>query len=47
MSFYLRDATPDDAETLHRFIVELAVYERAPSEVETTPLLLSQHMQAG
>jgi len=47
MSLHLRDANPEDAETLHRFIVELAVYEREPHEVETTPLLLGEHMQAG
>ena len=32
----LRFAEPSDAETLHRFIVELAIYEREPDAVEVT-----------
>lgn len=30
----IRSATPDDAATIHRFIVELATYEREPDAVE-------------
>ena len=30
MSIVVREALPADAETLHRFITELAVYEREP-----------------
>lgn len=33
----IRDATPDDAETIHGFITELAVYEREPDAVDATP----------
>lgn len=33
----VRQARPSDAETLHRFIVELAVYEREPAAVEVRP----------
>lgn len=33
----IRFAGPDDAATVHRFIVELAIYEREPDAVEATP----------
>ena len=33
----IRFATPDDAETIHRFVCELAEYEREPDAVEATP----------
>ncbi len=33
----IRFATPDDAGTIHRFICELAEYEREPDAVEVTP----------
>ncbi|MCA9655632.1 MAG: GNAT family N-acetyltransferase [Myxococcales bacterium] len=36
----MRFATPNDAETLHRFIVALAEYEREPDAVEVTPTQL-------
>jgi GNAT superfamily N-acetyltransferase len=32
-----RFAVPEDAETIHRFIVELATYEREPDAVHCTP----------
>jgi GNAT superfamily N-acetyltransferase len=32
----LRAATPDDAPTIHRFICELAEYEKEPDAVEVT-----------
>ncbi|WP_438749925.1 GNAT family N-acetyltransferase [Pararhizobium sp. O133] len=34
--FTIRDATPDDAGTILRFITELATYEKAEHEVEAT-----------
>ncbi|PRP92657.1 putative acetyltransferase [Enhygromyxa salina] len=37
MTARIRFAKPDDASTLHRFICELAVYEREPDVVEVTP----------
>ncbi len=37
MSLAIRQACPDDADTVHRFIVELATYEHAPDAVEVTP----------
>lgn len=37
MTLTIRPAAPDDAETLHRFVVELAVYEREPDAVRATP----------
>ena len=41
MSLVIRAATPDDAALIHRFICELAAYERAPAEmVEATPASL-------
>ena len=36
MAFDIRPAGPDDARTIHAFIVGLAVYERAPDAVEVT-----------
>lgn len=36
MSPRIRFATPEDAELLHRFIRELAAYEREPDAVEVT-----------
>ncbi|NML74659.1 GNAT family N-acetyltransferase [Rhizobium sp. S-51] len=36
MNFTIRDATPDDAGTILRFITELAVFENAGHEVEAT-----------
>jgi GNAT superfamily N-acetyltransferase len=35
-SFRIRPATSDDVATIHRFIVELAVYEREPDAVVAT-----------
>jgi GNAT superfamily N-acetyltransferase len=32
----VRPATPDDAELIHRFVCELAEYEREPAAVKTT-----------
>ena len=40
----IRQASPDDADTIHRFIVELAVYEREPEAVETTPEVLREQL---
>jgi len=36
MAVTIRRAKPDDAETIHRFIVELAIYEKEPDAVEVT-----------
>lgn len=43
-SIVVRAATPDDAPTIHRFIVELAVYEREPDAVVTTPEVLRDQL---
>lgn len=40
----IRGALPEDAETLHRFICELATYEREPDAVEVTPTDLAGQM---
>ena len=37
MSMIIRQATPDDAQAIYDMIYELAVYEKAPEEVVTTP----------
>ena len=41
----LRFATPDDADTLHRLIVDLAVYEKEPDAVEVTPSELRSQLE--
>ncbi len=41
----IRFATPDDASTLHRFICELADYEREPDAVEVTPQQLREQLE--
>ena len=46
MKFEIRFATPDDAETIYRFITELAAYERDPDAVETTPETLRRQMMS-
>jgi GNAT superfamily N-acetyltransferase len=40
----LRFAGPDDAATIHRFIVALATYERAPDAVEVTVAELTRQL---
>jgi len=37
MSMIIRQATPEDAQAIYDMIYELAVYEKAPEEVVTTP----------
>lgn len=37
MSITIRQARPDDASAIYNMIYELAVYEKAPQEVVTTP----------
>jgi GNAT superfamily N-acetyltransferase len=44
MSIVVREAGPEDAATIHRFIVELAVYEREPDAVVTTPEVLRDQL---
>ncbi|MFZ0040375.1 MAG: GNAT family N-acetyltransferase [Solirubrobacteraceae bacterium] len=41
-SVSIRPASPADVELIYDFIVELAVYERAPDQVTGTPQLLAQ-----
>ncbi len=47
MGLTIRFATADDAATIHRFICELAEYERAPDAVETTPECLRTQLSSG
>ena len=42
----IRTATPDDAATILRFIVDLAIYEREPDAVETTEAGLRAQLAA-
>ncbi|NNE73622.1 MAG: GNAT family N-acetyltransferase [Acidimicrobiales bacterium] len=42
----IRFATPDDAETIHDFIVGLAIYEKEPDAVEATPESLREQLAA-
>lgn len=42
----IREAAPADAATIHRLIVELAVYEREPDAVEATPETLAAQLAA-
>lgn len=36
MPLKIRNATPKDSQTIFNFIMELAIYEKAPNEVKTT-----------
>jgi len=40
----IRFAGPDDAETIHAFIVGLAVYEKEPDAVEVSPAQLAAQL---
>jgi GNAT superfamily N-acetyltransferase len=40
----VRFAVPEDADTIHRFIVGLAVYEREPDAVMCTPDILRRQL---
>ncbi len=46
MTFAIRPATPEDAEAIHGFIYELAVYEKEPDAVEATPESIKAQMQS-
>jgi len=46
MTFVIRPATPDDAEAIHGFIYELAVYEREPDAVDATPESIREQMRS-
>ena len=46
MSFAIRFATPEDAETIHQLVVDLAVYEKEPDAVEATPESLRAQLEA-
>jgi len=41
----IRAATAQDAETIHRFIVELAIYEKEPDAVEVSPAELAAQLR--
>lgn len=47
MTISIRFAGPDDAAILHRFIVELAIYEREPDAVELDEQTLRAQMSEG
>lgn len=43
-SFHIRDAVPDDAETLVNLVRELAVYEKLEDQARATPAAFQQHL---
>ena len=45
MSTTIRFANPDDASTLWRFIMDLAIYEKEPDAVNVTPERLAAQMR--
>ena len=45
MSTTIRFANPDDASTLWRFIMDLAIYEKEPDAVKVTPERLADQMR--
>lgn len=47
MSVSIRFATPDDAATIHAFVVELAIYEREPDAVACDAADLRDQMTRG
>jgi GNAT superfamily N-acetyltransferase len=46
MTFSIRAATFEDAEAIHGFIYELAVYEKEPDAVEATPASIRAQMES-
>ena len=44
MTCTIRAATPDDATAIHRFVSELAAFEREPDAVESTPANLAAQL---
>ena len=46
MTFSIRAATSGDAEAIHGFIYELAVYEKEPDAVEATPASIRTQMES-
>ena len=44
---HLRGATPDDCELIFQLITELAIYEREPQAVETTPAVIRGQLESG
>ena len=45
MSLIVRPASPEDAECIYDFILQLAIYEREPDAVEATPDSLRAQLQ--
>jgi len=44
-SIHIRAADPHDADAIHRFIAELAEFEKEPEAVEVTPAMLREQME--
>lgn len=42
MNIHIRWATADDCEAMHELVKELALYERAPNEVSTNPMMFRE-----
>ena len=43
-SFIIRKAQPTDAQSIYELIVELAIYEKEPDAVQTTPELIERQL---
>lgn len=43
-SFIIRKAQPTDAQSIYELIVELAIYEKEPNAVQTTPEIIEKQL---
>jgi GNAT superfamily N-acetyltransferase len=43
-SFIIRKAHPTDAQSIYELIVELAIYEKEPNAVQTTPEIIAKQL---
>ena len=44
--FVIRKAQPTDAQSIYDLILELAIYEKEPNSVQTTPQVIGQQLQS-
>jgi ribosomal protein S18 acetylase RimI-like enzyme len=45
-SFIIRKAQPIDAQSIYELIIELAIYEKEPNAVQTTPKIIEKQLQS-
>ncbi|KAJ2925424.1 hypothetical protein H1R20_g11694, partial [Candolleomyces eurysporus] len=43
-AYHIREATPDDVDTILQLIIDLAIYEKEPDAVKATPELLRKNL---